>query len=167
MTIWLIEPQDPLIVRDGRPFGPQPGVQANSLPFPFPSTTTGGVRTRAGLNEQSIFTAKPDDVKKIKVKGPLLVQLSLDTNSGKPEEWLVPAPADALLFSAERENELIIKRLVPLEKSEVAQTDLNDNNEDSLMLVGLSQSDQHKPAKNALLFWYWQVFHTNPRTVIE
>ena len=50
MTIWIIEPHDPLIVRDGRPFGPNPGVQATSLTFPFPSTTTGGVRTRAGLN---------------------------------------------------------------------------------------------------------------------
>jgi CRISPR-associated protein Cmr3 len=158
MTIWLIEPHDPLIIRDGRPFGPQPGVQANSLPFPFPSTTTGGVRTRAGLNDQGIFTAKADDVKKIKVKGPLLVQLSSNTNDSNPEEWLVPAPADALLFSTTEGNELIVKRLVPLEKSEVEQTDFNGNYEDSLMLVGLSQSDQRKSAKNAPLFWYWKAF---------
>src|SRR6266567_3898941 len=52
MEIWLIEPHDPLIVRDGRPFGPNPGARATSLSFPFPSTTTGGARTRAGLNDK-------------------------------------------------------------------------------------------------------------------
>jgi hypothetical protein len=28
---WIIEPRDPLIVRDGRPFGPNPSAQAISL----------------------------------------------------------------------------------------------------------------------------------------
>ena len=51
MTTWIIEPHDPLIFRDGRPFGPNPGARAKTLSFPFPSTTTGGVRTRAGLDK--------------------------------------------------------------------------------------------------------------------
>ena len=52
---WIIEPHDPLIVRDGRPFGPNPSAQAISLSFPFPSTTTGGVRSRAGLKGDGTF----------------------------------------------------------------------------------------------------------------
>ena len=50
MKTWIIEPHDSFIARDGRPFGLIAGVRAASLPFPFPSTTTGGVRTRAGLD---------------------------------------------------------------------------------------------------------------------
>ena len=51
MTRWIIEPLDPLIVRDGRPFDPTPGARARSVPFPYPSTTTGGIRTRAGKDD--------------------------------------------------------------------------------------------------------------------
>src|SRR6266446_9986611 len=79
MAIWIIEPRDPLIVRDGRPFGPDPGARATSLPFPFPSTTTGGVRTRAGLNDRGIFDLagkQLEDLKQLSVRGPLLVQLT-------------------------------------------------------------------------------------------
>src|SRR5438132_10498971 len=92
MAIWLIEPHDPLIVRDGRPFGPDPSARAESLSFPFPSTTTGGVRTRAGLKAEGMFdVSQIERVKQIKVRGPLLVQL---TQSGDAiEKWLVPAPA--------------------------------------------------------------------------
>ncbi len=31
MEIWLIEPHDPLIVRDGKPFGPNSGARASTL----------------------------------------------------------------------------------------------------------------------------------------
>ena len=41
--VFIVEPRDPFIARDGKPFGV--GVSAATLPFPFPSTTTGGVRT--------------------------------------------------------------------------------------------------------------------------
>jgi len=94
---WIIEPHDPLIVRDGRPFGPDPSARAISLSFPFPSTTTGGARSRAGLNSDGTFDlSQIGRVKQIKVRGPLLVQLS---QSGENiEEWMVPAPADALLL---------------------------------------------------------------------
>ena len=55
MTIWLVEPRDPLIVREGRPFGPDPGAWATSLPFPFPSTTR---RIRLISNRIRIMKAK-------------------------------------------------------------------------------------------------------------
>ena len=77
MLTWIIEPRDPLIVRDGRPFGPTPGARAASLSFPFPSTTTGVVRTRAGLGPDGKFdTAQIERVKQIAVRGPLLVELN-------------------------------------------------------------------------------------------
>ena len=105
MTIWIIEPHDPLIVRDGRPFSAVPGAQAVSLSFPFPSTTTGGVRTRAGLNTDGVFVADTktiEAVKKIKVRGPLLLQLP--TEASKQLDWLLPAPADALILEPDQQR---------------------------------------------------------------
>jgi len=162
MTVWFIEPHDPLIARDGRPFSSNPGAQANSLPFPFPSTTTGGVRTRAGLNSQGIFdTNKITDIKKIKVRGPLLAQLG--PNSHSLEYWLVPAPQDALLFDGNEKGQANCRRLVPLKQPEGAYTDLdisNTENKSKPLLVGLPlpESDPRKPAKNAPSFWYWHSF---------
>src|SRR5437660_2687393 len=110
MEIWLIEPHDPLIVRDGKPFGPNPGARATTLPFPFPSTTTGGIRSRAGMNDDGTFELpseeakrkeKIQNLKKLTVRGPLLVQLSENGNGLSVNEWLVPAPADALVFETE------------------------------------------------------------------
>ena len=155
MTVWIIEPHDPLIVRDGKPFGPNPGARASSLAFPFPSTTTGGVRTRAGL-KAGVFDANSitiEKVKKIKVKGPLLVQLQPDINTGGIEEWLVPAPLDALLLDDENTKETVRKQLVPLKREEEMYTDLKE-----LSLVGLQKHDPRKPSKNAPKYWYWKEF---------
>lgn len=105
MKTWIIEPRDPLIVRDGRPFGPIPGARAASLSFPFPSTTTGGVRTQYGLGlgedfedeqKKSSLIAK---VKRIAVTGPLLVEV--DDETGDVARWFAWAPADALLLDVQ------------------------------------------------------------------
>src|SRR5216683_477987 len=141
MTIWIIEPRDPLIVRDGKPFGLTPGARATSLPFPFPSTTTGGVRTRAGLNTNNVFDVPFDrlkDLKKLGVRGPLLVQLTSDGNDIAPNKWLVPAPLDALLFptaqsTQSKDKEALVQQLVPLERLEHAYTDFDQK---KLLLVG-------------------------------
>src|SRR5436853_755991 len=99
MTIWILEPRDPLLVRDGRPFGTDPGAQASTLPFPFPSTIAGGIRARAGLNEAGVFKYTKDDVealnrlKQLRVRGPLLVRLPNDESAITSVSWLVPPPS--------------------------------------------------------------------------
>ncbi len=168
MPIWLIEPHDPLIVRDGRPFGPDPGARATSLLFPFPSTTTGGVRTRAGLNGDGIFAVSKDQIellRKLKVRGPLLVQLPADGNDIESNKWLVPAPLDALLFepkeqSANEDDEKngLVRQLVPLQLIEGAETDFDSKNEEVPMLVGLTRHDPNKPIKEPPPYWYWNTF---------
>lgn len=153
MTVWIIEPHDPLIVRDGKPFGSNPGARASSLAFPFPSTTTGGLRTRAGLNTNGVFDIKKiNDVKKINVRGPLLVQLKSETQDNQIEEWLVPAPLDVLLLDDEEKKQTICKQLVPL------QTEKTYTNLEGLSLVGLQQHDPKKPSKRAPQYWYWKHF---------
>jgi CRISPR-associated protein Cmr3 len=153
MTMWLIEPRDPLIVRDGRPFGPDPGARAASLSFPFPSTLAGGVRTRAGLDQQGVFDeTQIDAVQWIAVRGPLLV--TLDRNGGIAQ-WFFPAPADALVLRPDKNNDpLTVKPLSPLNLPDDATTDLPND----LAPVGLPKPDPHKPADNAPRFWQGERF---------
>src|SRR5215218_6714985 len=111
MSTWIIEPRDPFIARDGRPFGATPGARAASLNFPFPSTTTGGLRTRVGLVSGSFDTQKIEEVKRIGVRGPLLAELNDD---GEVAEWLAPAPLDALLMeSVSGGSAALLRRLSP------------------------------------------------------
>src|SRR2546421_5148041 len=164
MAIWLIEPHDPLIVRDGRPFGPNPGARATSLAFPFPSTTTGGVRTRAGLDDKGNFnTSLISRVKEIAVRGPLLVELAKDGTA--ITNWLFPAPADALLYTIEQdEKSVIITQLVPVTFSKDVVTDFDSKNTNRLWFVGLPDPDSNKPAKDAPRYWnqkdFMQWLHT-------
>lgn len=152
MTVWIIEPQDPLIVRDGRPFGPNPGARARSLPFPFPSTTTGAARTRAGQDGNGRFDpAQVPKVERIRVRGPLLIE---STNDGDVARFLAPAPGDALPFDAQ-DGKLSIRRLVPLVRPAGAVTDLDDK---IPYLVGLTRPTEGKPAKKAPAFWYWETY---------
>jgi CRISPR-associated protein Cmr3 len=152
MKTWIIEPRDSLIVRDGRPFGLGAGMRATSLDFPFPSTTTGGVRTRAGLDAQGIFdTNLISAVKEINVKGPLLVELD---NNGEICNWLMPAPSDALLMRVEGDDKKAkIKRLAPIS---VAQDLMNLEND--LLPIGVADSLKGKPLDEAPRYWCWDRF---------
>src|SRR6266487_208820 len=174
MSIWIIEPHEPLIFRDGRPFSTNPGASANSLPFPFPSTTTGGVRTQAGLDEHGVLTSSSEDVLNLHVRGPLLVQLSTDDSK---LEWLAPAPADALLLKPEKEQhehdegpgeqnkvKAELRRLIPLNVGD-ALTDLDGLSKQAefdppLSLVGTVQPTKQKPMDSSQVpgFWHWSCF---------
>lgn len=155
MRTWVIEPRDPLIVRDGRPFGADiAGARATSLDFPFPSTTTGGVRTRQGLGEGGNFDAALIvQLKQLEVGGPLLVELN---NDGEIVDWLIPAPADALWCNLKadadgrvpRDRAKLI-RLAPLEMPTGALTNLPD---DDLRPVGTWQSSG-KPFDRPPRYW--------------
>ena len=155
MNVWIIEPRDPLIVRDGRPFGPIPGARARSLPFPFPSTIAGGVRTRDGLDPEGRFKiSEIPRLKRIAVRGPLLVEL--DSSVGDIRAWFAPAPADALLLDVDPpgSGRAVIKRLVPLRPPSGASTNLPPG----LVPVGMPEPDPRKPCPTAPRFWNWERF---------
>jgi len=170
MTIWLVEPRDPLIAREGRPFGPDAGAAATSLPFPFPSTLAGGVRSRSAIDENGAFQYERDDtdhlnqLKKIRIRGPLLVQLADDSNDIALGEdaWLVPMPNDAQLFATDSQDIVLLRRLVPLPSSTDAQTDFDQKGgEKQLSLVGLERSNDaqaRKPLSHKLRYWHWKRF---------
>ncbi len=165
MSTWLIEPHDPLIFRDGRPFGPTPGARAKSLAFPFPSTTAGGVRTQIKTNDNGIFElgdSSLEDLKKLSVRGPFLVQL---TRNGNDEfQWLVPAPLDAL-FLKDKQKNITLKRLQPIKLPEGSQTDFiypplqeQEAKDHPFYLVGQREASSLKPMVDAPHYWYWQKF---------
>lgn len=157
MTAWIIEPREPIIVRDGRPFEPQPGVIANTLPFPFPSTTAGAARNRAGSRD-GVFIARGDleTLKKIQVRGPLLAE------ADDEEKWtlLVPAPADALLLEVKDDEEKVRRKpLVPLQpKADEFVDRPTDAKGQELALVGPRLYEAAKPAKDLPAFWRWEPF---------
>lgn len=175
---WLIEPRDPLIVRDGRPFNNTPGARAYTQSFPPPSVLAGVIRTQAGKNDRGEFnSSKIDLVKQIKIYGPVLVEL-LEPNGTKDSlKFLCPAPADALLFDPHTDEldatlKPCLRQLVPLETNFELLSDFTADTSDThdLKLVGLVEVDRRKPAKEQPQFWYWEEFLKwlkCPQTVIE
>lgn len=153
-TVWLIEPRDPLIARDGRPFSADPGARATSLPFPYPSTTTGGLRTRAGESPDGIFSAAPSEVKEIPAHGPLLVELNVD---GTIAEWLAPPPQDALLLQIKNNTKNVRrKRLVPVKLPLNALVPLPHG---VPYVVGQeTPEDEDEKATAGPTFWHWKVY---------
>ncbi len=152
MKTWILEPHDPLIARDGRPFTAAPGIRATTLPFPFPSTLAGAARTRGGRDEEGIFTAKIEDVKKLAASGSLLVQLDKD---GLVEEWFAPTPADALLLESDQgQDQASLRRLKPLGLGKGLSVLPHD-----WLPVGLPDTaERRKPHSKAPHFWRWTQF---------
>ena len=96
MSVWLIQPRDPLVFRDGKPFNATPGARAKSLPFPYPSVLAGGVRTRAGQDETGRFDSRQiDRLLQLNIRGPILVALD---EAEDVKGWYFPAPADSLVL---------------------------------------------------------------------
>lgn len=144
MSLKLIIPRDPLIFRDGKPFTAVPGERAKSIPFPFPATVAGAVRTRKGTNANGIFdrTKIKSLLEDVSIRGPFLVELEAD----KKVQWYFPAPADALQMS-----ETEIHSLAPIEFDN-GTSDL----ESGLKLIGAKNSINEKPMQKPPLYWNWE-----------
>jgi len=169
MTLWTLIPRDPLIFRDGRPFNANAGARAKSLPFPFPSTIAGAVRTLLGTDPVTgdFDKTRIAELLEVQIRGPLLVELDQD---GQITDWLFPAPADALILKhTDPEEKRKARRLqiLPVKLPNDSQTDLSELNSE-LSLVGLLKPgrEKGKPHPNAPRYWRKDVFETwlkNPR----
>jgi CRISPR-associated protein Cmr3 len=159
VSIWLIEPRDPLVARDGRPA--QFGGRLSTLAFPFPSLLAGAVRTRLGAGTDGPFLlhgAALEELKRIAVAGPLLAEIAeLAESDGEHEaiaDWLPPAPRDALLL-AEAGRPPALHRLLP-------RSDAREGGVDTLPGAGLlpvapaRQPVAGKPPAAGPAFWRWQ-----------
>jgi CRISPR-associated protein Cmr3 len=156
MITWLIEPHDPLIVRDGRPFDSSPGARAHTLPFPFPATVAGAIRHKAGLTTAGTFNPSLiAHVQQIDCQGPILV--ALKPQGTEISDWYAPAPADTLLFDQEPthllEQPVIVRQLVPNPTLDPTLSNLDNH----LMLMSQRGNPTiGKPSQRAPRFWSWQ-----------
>jgi CRISPR-associated protein Cmr3 len=159
MTLWIIEPRDPLIVRDGRPFGPNPGARATTLPFPFPSTVVGALRHKAGLDDSGQFNRdRIATILKYGMRGPLLVQLD---DHDAIIDWFLSAPADTLLLEPEKsandvqgKQDRVLRRwLAP--RALTATTNMLDD----LSLVAPAERVFQKSSATAPRFWDRDTFY--------
>lgn len=156
MSVWLVEPLDPLIARDGRPSSV--GGHFFTVSFPYPSMLAGAVRTRMGC-ENGAFTLKGETAlaelrEKVIVRGPLLAELRPDGE--EVLQWLVPAPRD-LTFLRPREDKTILKRHLPLSLDPGEAMD--SLSEEGLFPAGYSGDESYgKPPKDQPAFWRWAEF---------
>jgi len=152
MSVWLIIPRDPLIFGDGKSFTSTPGEHSQSMPFPFPSTIAGAVRTLAGTDMATgIFDKKRiPEVKQIIVRGPVLAEMN---ETGKTPAWLFPAPADALIVTDGSGTVKIFTRysIAPARTPKGAVTDLK-----GMDLVVPTKRIKNKAADKLPHFWRWE-----------
>lgn len=158
MKTFLIEPRDPLIVRDGRPIGGDAAIE--TLPFPFPSTTAGAVRTRmASPNGEFLFPNQDVQLKElltIPVAGPILAELG--AHSEQPKQFLFPAPRDALVFPKEGDDKgnatkIEVQRLRPGDLEPKCHMDsLGDKKLRPICAEGKTERTD-KPFAKAPMFW--------------
>lgn len=140
---WIIEPRDTIVLRDGRPMA-NGATRAHTLPFPWPSSIAGLVRSRLGTSP-----AEWDELSKTtSVAGPWLVRVDDD---GKVAESFFPAPRDAVWFDADpRKATFERRRLVPIDTRADERTDA------TRVLVGLARPTKAKGAKDPAPFWRLQ-----------
>jgi CRISPR-associated protein Cmr3 len=153
MSVWLIQSRDPLIFRDGKPFNATPGARAQTLPFPYPSTLVGGVRTRAGRDASGKFDSqKIDYLLQRSIRGPLLV--ALDENGGLVE-WFSPAPADSLIVEVDDKSQGQRYWVRPVVLPTGAATNLEPG-----LLVSVNPVVKQKPHTKAPRFWNWETMQS-------
>jgi CRISPR-associated protein Cmr3 len=147
VSAWYIEPRDPLLVRDGRP---NSGRSASAtLPFPYPGSLAGVVRTRLGSDPSGVFVfgEQLNDLRRVGVRGPLLA-------SPSTRELFAPAPRDALVLRTP-DGLAALRALRPISVPPGVLTDTI-----STSLVGLAPGDvvEGKPPRGVPAFWPWDAF---------
>lgn len=162
MPVWLIEPRDPLIARDGRPIGGDAPI--DTLAFPYPSTIAGAARTRMA-SAGGAFSLRSDEVRKalwrIPVAGPLLAEV--DPGSGAVREWLLPAPRDAILRAAAAAalpgSGGPVASIAPLVPGAIPHGCCVDGLEEHRLLPLLARGTPGaKPLGEAPAFWRWDAY---------
>lgn len=118
MPHWILQPRDPLITRDGRPFGADPGARARSMQIPPPSMIAGAWRSWVGRDETGEFDAsRLGALLQQAVAGPILGVRQPDGQV----RLAPPAPLDAVHFQDDDQRQMR-RRLQPV--TTTVETDL-------------------------------------------
>jgi len=155
----VINSTEPLIFRDGRPFGDFGTVTGGVLRWPLPSTIAGMVRTRIGVNHASDFFWKKDRAERTNNIAAILkigVRWTLPVWKPHGGQWryLFPRPADALLMNVPDTSGVYTLHRFTLQKGDPSfGHDLPWKN---WLLPVSDQRD--KPAADAPDFWHQAAF---------
>ena len=104
-TVYLaVTPHDPIIARDGRPFGKDQGIRMRSLDWPYPSVLAGSLRTILGKMNGGFSDKFIEKLLEIEIAGPLPM---------KDTQLYLPIPKDIL--AREMDEKLIAISLRPAE----------------------------------------------------
>ena len=104
-TVYLeVTPHDPIIARDGRPFGKDQGIRMRSLDWPYPSVLAGSLRTILGKMNGGFSDKFIEKLLEIEIAGPLPM---------KDKQLYLPIPKDIL--AKEMDEKLIAISLRPAE----------------------------------------------------
>lgn len=132
-----IIPKDPVIARDGRPFGN--GSRMHSLDWPRASTVAGSFRTMVGKESKEGFDQSLiSRLKAMKVHGPLPLK-----SEEKGSYLFFPAPRDVLIRQGEKEDDREVFVLRPGEVEKGCGTDLGFA---SLPVMDPEPGDSFKPS---------------------
>lgn len=158
MSSWLVEPRDPLVIRDGRPNDRR--SESATLSFPLPSTCAGICRTQLGSDPGRGFTlgGQLDMLRQTRLRGPLLV----DREAGR---LLFAAPRDVRIERGPDEQ-LRARVLGPLRTPDGVQHD----DLDGLHLVGPSNDGGFiagKPPRDPRTFWSWNAMESALRAPVR
>lgn len=111
MKHWVvITPNDPIISRDGRPFGVNQGYRMKSLDWIYPSTITGSFRTMIGKEKFDKFDPKVvEQLKLVTCTGPFL---------SEGDSVFFPQPHDFLIKSDGKKKCIVPLRPAGLKEGE-------------------------------------------------
>lgn len=149
----VIALRDPMVFRDGRPFGQAGTPQTGTLNWPRPGTVLGMARTYLGvLRSPDYFgteTQSPiDSVKQISMEWFLPVVSA-------PQRFTVcpPAPADAVVFDAESRDGKKRFDVLPVRPLSMAPEEGTDLPWKDWAIPWIAE--RRKPDKTAPPFWHW------------
>jgi CRISPR-associated protein Cmr3 len=138
----VIEPRDPVIFRDGKPFSA--GLCSRTTAWPLPSAITGAIRTRLartiGYDQVTV-----DRLKQVEHTGPVLV-----VEDGKGS-WIpaFPAPADVVAFESPGDG-VELRPLRPAQSKEGEGANYPPGGLHPLLMQGWREE---KPSEGAAGFW--------------
>jgi CRISPR-associated protein Cmr3 len=139
----VLTPRDPLIARDGRPFGIGQGYRMRSLDWPYPSVLAGALRTLLGKLCGGEFTQEMvEPLKRVESSGPLPLVA---------ETLYFPAAKDSVLCEAASDNQTMNgRKVMPLRPLRLGTGTKNCDLPDGLTPVVVTEDA--KPAR-APEFW--------------
>ncbi len=106
---YIIHAADPLVFRDGRPFGSEGGMHGGILRWPLPSTVAGMFRRSIGLKRDTAYFSRADKQKwqknveaidKVHLRWILPAAYCRKNSNEEGWQYLFPEPADAFVTLA-------------------------------------------------------------------